>query len=117
MYYCNRLSFAEVSKKLLQRVSGERLLCEQTLWNWVQSKVREVSSALSSEVSASNRSLALPSFAEAVDIYDADSEEVLVSTDAIQVKAQNPPASVVVGMRKIPRGKRRKRRRRSRRSG
>jgi hypothetical protein len=89
LYYCNRLSFAEVSK-LLERVSGERLLCEQTLWNWVQSKAREVSSALSSEVSASNRSLALPTFAEAVDIYDADSEEVLVSTDAIQVKAQKP---------------------------
>ena len=45
---------------------------------------------MSSEVSASNRSLALPSFAEAVDIYDADSEEVLVSTDAIQLKAQKP---------------------------
>jgi len=89
LYYCNRLSFAEVSK-LLERVSGGRLLCEQTLCNWVQHKAREVSSALSWEVSASNRSLALPTFAEAVDIYDADSEEVLVSTDAIQVKAQKP---------------------------
>jgi len=44
---------------------------------------------LSSEVSAS-RSLALPTFAEAIDIYEARSEEVLVSTDAIQVKAQKP---------------------------
>jgi len=88
LYYCNRLSFAEVSK-LLERVSGGRLLCEQTLWNWVQQKACEVSSALSSEVGAS-RSLALPTFAEAVDIYDAGSEEVLVSTDAIQVKAQKP---------------------------
>jgi hypothetical protein len=34
--------------------------------------------------------LALPTFAEAVDIYDAGSEEVLVSTDAIQVKTQKP---------------------------
>jgi hypothetical protein len=88
LYYCNRLSFAEVGK-LVERVAGERLLCEQTLWNWVQSKAREVSIALSSEVGAS-RSLPMPSFAEAVDIYDADSEEVLVSTDAIQVKAQKP---------------------------
>jgi hypothetical protein len=88
LYYCNRLSFAEVSK-LLQRVSGERLLCEQTLWNWVQSKAREVSIALSWEVSAS-RWLPMPTFAEALDIYDADSEEVLVSSDAIQVKAQKP---------------------------
>jgi hypothetical protein len=45
---------------------------------------------LSSEVGASRRSLALPTFAEAVDIYDAGSEEVLVSTDAIQVKTQKP---------------------------
>lgn len=88
MYYCNRLSFAEVSK-LLERVSGERLLCEQTLCNWVERKAREVGAALSSEVSAS-RSLALPTFAESLDIYEADSEEVLVSTDAIQVKAQKP---------------------------
>ena len=89
MYYCNRLSFAEVSK-LLERVSGGYPLCEQTLWNWVQSKAREVSTALSSEVNASNRSLPLPTFAQAVDIYDARREEVLVSTDAIQVKAQKP---------------------------
>jgi hypothetical protein len=32
----------------------------------------------------------MPSFAEALDIYDARCEEVLVSTDAIQVKAQKP---------------------------
>jgi hypothetical protein len=76
--------------------------------------------ALSSEVGAS-RSLALPSFAEALEIYDdADSEEVLVSLPMpFRLKPKNPPASVVVvvGMRRIPRGKRRKRRRRSRRSG
>jgi hypothetical protein len=76
---------------------------------------------LSSEVGAS-RSLALPSFAEALEIYDdADSEEVLVSLPMpFRLKPKNPPASVVVvvvGMRRIPRGKRRKRRRRSRRSG
>jgi hypothetical protein len=88
LYYCNRLSFAEVSK-LLERVSGERLLCEQTLCNWVGKKAREVGTALALEVSAS-RSLPLPTFAEAVDIYETDSEEVLVSTDAIQVKAQKP---------------------------
>jgi hypothetical protein len=55
----------------------------------VQHKARELSTALSWEVSAT-RSLALPTFAEALDIYAADSKEVLVSTDAIQVKAQKP---------------------------
>lgn len=88
LYYCNRLSFAEVAK-LVERVSGERLVCEQTLWNWAQEKAREVSTALRSEVAAV-RSLPLPAIDEAVDIYDASSEEVLVMTDAIQVKAQKP---------------------------
>ncbi len=82
------MSFAEVVK-LVERTSGERLVCEQTLWNWVQEKAREVSAALCSEVAAA-RSLPLPAIAEAVDIYDASSEEVLVMTDAIQVKAQKP---------------------------
>jgi hypothetical protein len=88
LYYCNRLSFAEVAK-LVERVSGERLLCEQTLCNWAQEKAREVSAALRSEVAAA-RSLPLPAVDEAVDVYDAPSEEVLVMTDAIQVKAQKP---------------------------
>lgn len=88
LYYCNRLSFAEVVK-LVERTSGERLVCEQTLCNWAQEKAREVSAALCSEVAAA-RSLPLPAIAEAVDIYDASSEEVLVMTDAIQVKAQKP---------------------------
>ena len=88
LYFCNRLSFAEVTK-LLERVSGERLLCEQTLWNWAQEKAREVSSALSSEVAAA-RALPLPTVEGTVDIYDASSEEVLVMSDAIQVKAQKP---------------------------
>jgi hypothetical protein len=60
LYYSNRLSFAEVGK-LLERISGERLMCEQTLWNWVQSKAHEISSALSSEVKAT-QSLPLPPF-------------------------------------------------------
>src|SRR5215211_3203572 len=88
LYYCNRVSFAEVSK-LVERVSGERLVCEQTLCNWAREKAREVSDALRSEVGAA-RSMPLPAVEEAVDIYDASSEEVLVMTDAIQVKAQKP---------------------------
>lgn len=88
LYYCNRLSFCEVAK-LVERVAGERLICEQTLWNWAQHKAREVSGTLLSEVTAA-QSLPLPVVEEAVDIYDACSEEVLVMSDAIQVKAQKP---------------------------
>jgi hypothetical protein len=88
LYYCNRLRFAEVAG-LLERVTGERVACEQTLCNWAQEKAREVSGSLCSEVAAT-RSVALPAIDEAVDVYDASSEEVLVMTDAIQVKAQKP---------------------------
>lgn len=88
VYYCNRLSFSEVAK-LVERVCGGRLVCEQTLCNWAHEKAREVSAALCSEVSAA-RSLPLPAIEEAVDVYDASSEEVLVMSDAIQVKAQKP---------------------------
>lgn len=88
LYFSGRLSFAEVAR-LLERVAGERLACEQTLWNWAQEKASEVSSSLFSEVAAT-RSMALPAVEEAVDVYDASSEEVLVMSDAIQVKAQKP---------------------------
>jgi hypothetical protein len=48
-----------------------------------------VSTTLLSEVAAA-RSLPLPAVDGAVDIYDACSEEVLVMSDAIQVKAHKP---------------------------
>jgi hypothetical protein len=88
LYFSGRLSFAEVAR-LLERVTGERVACEQTLWNWTQQKAREVSASLCSEVAAA-RSVALPAIEEAVDVYEASSEEVLVMSDAIQVKAQKP---------------------------
>lgn len=86
LYYSGRLSFAEVSK-LLERVSEERLVCEQTLWNWAQRKADEVSAALRSEVEAA-RLLPFPVVDGEVDIYDGRAEEVLAMSDAIQVKAQ-----------------------------
>ncbi len=88
LYFSGRLSFAEVAK-LLERLAGERLVCEQTLWNWAQQEAHELSEALRAEVAAA-RSLPKPTIAEEVDIYDACSEEVSVLTDAIQVEAQKP---------------------------
>ncbi len=88
LYYCNRLSFHEVAA-LIARTSGRALVCEQTLWNWVQNKVAQRDAGLVQEVNASEAWPA-PALAEAVDIYDAHSEEVLVLTDGIGVKAQKP---------------------------
>lgn len=88
LYFCARMSFSEVTR-LVGRVSGERLVCGQTLWNWAQKKAQEVSDALRSEVEAT-QPLPFPAIGETVDIYDARCEEVLVMSDAIQVKAQKP---------------------------
>jgi hypothetical protein len=110
LYFCNRLSFAEVAK-LLERVSGERLLCERTLWNWAQGKAREIGAALRAEVDSA-RSLPAPAIDEAVDIYDEGAEEVLVMSDAIQVKAQKPTVSAPM-MNVVVGGQKRRRRLRS----
>lgn len=86
LYYSGRLSYAEVAK-LLKRVTGQSLLCEQTLWEWTQRKASEVSAALCEEVALSQR-LSAPTFLNNPDIYDGNSKEVLVMADAIGVKAQ-----------------------------
>lgn len=65
LYFSGRLSFAEVAK-LVERLAGERLVCEQTLWNWAQQEAYELSEALRAEVSAT-RSLPKPTIAEEVD--------------------------------------------------
>jgi hypothetical protein len=88
LYYCNRLSFHEVVA-LVTRTSGQALVCEQTLWNWVQHKAAQLDARLAAEVRAASE-LPDPALAEAVDIYKKDAEEVLVLTDGIGVKAQKP---------------------------
>jgi hypothetical protein len=82
------MSYAEVAHRI-ERVSGQRLVCEQTLHNWVPRKARAIERALSVEVAAT-QSLPFPSVAASVDLYDTDAEEVLVLLDAIGVKAQKP---------------------------
>lgn len=88
LYYCNRLSFQEVAR-LVQRVSGQPLVCEQTLHNWVAVKAAHLDAQLAAEVGVCQE-LASPALAKEVDIYDPEAEEVLVLTDAIGVKAQKP---------------------------
>jgi hypothetical protein len=108
LYFCNRLSFSEVAK-LLERVSGERLLCEQTLCTWAQGKAHEISFALRAEADAA-RSLPIPAtIDEAVDIYDDGAEEVLVMADAIQLKAQKPTRVSAPMTNVVPGGQRRRR--------
>jgi hypothetical protein len=88
LYYCNRLSFHEVAV-LIRRTSGQSLVCEQTLWNWVKHKAAQLDAHLAKNVAAASQ-LPAPALAETVDIYDKAAEEVLVLTDGIGVKAQKP---------------------------
>jgi hypothetical protein len=88
LYYCNRLSFQEVAA-LIRRTSGQSLVCEQTLWNWVQHKAAQLDTHLATNVAAASE-LPAPALAEKGDIYEKDAEEVLVLTDGIGVNAQKP---------------------------
>jgi hypothetical protein len=99
LYYSNRLSFAEV-ESLVERVTGGRLVCAQTLWNWALQKAVVLDKQLAAEVRACE-ALPFPDVAAGVEIYSAEAEEVLVFTDAIGVKAQKPkrdkPGAVPTG--------------------
>src|ERR1051325_8690679 len=88
LYYVNRLSFAEV-EGLVERVTGGRLVCAQTLWNWALQKAVVLDKQLAAEVRACE-TLPFPEVAAGVDLDSAEAEEVLVFTDAIGVKAQKP---------------------------
>ena len=86
-YYSNRMSYDEVAG-LLERVTGQPMLSDQTIQHLVVAKAVEVSQQWQSQ---SQTDIAAPPWPEAmpqVDWYDPQSEEVLLLTDAIQVKQQ-----------------------------
>jgi hypothetical protein len=64
-------------------------VCAQTLTNWVEQKAQQIDAQLVATV-ASTKNLLLPEIAETVDLYAPAVAEVLVLTDGICVKAQNP---------------------------
>ncbi len=86
-YYSNRMSYDEVAG-LLERVTGQRLLSDQTIQQLVVAKAVEVSEQWHSESQADTAAPPLPAVMPQVDWYDPQSEEVLLLTDAIQVKQQ-----------------------------
>lgn len=86
-YYSDRLSYSAVAE-LLQRLSGEALLSDQMIQQLVVEKAVAVSQGWRQEVDAGAR--VLPPVVRQVDVYDAESEEILVLSDAIQVKQQKP---------------------------
>ena len=89
-YYSNRMSYDEVAG-LLERVTGAHLLSDQTIQHLVVTKATQVSAQWQAEVQANPDAPALPEVVSQVDWYDPQSEEVLLLTDAIQVKQQQFP--------------------------
>lgn len=88
-YYSNRQSYEEV-EKLVERISGVRLLSDQKIWEVVVDKALEVSQnqARSVEDFLQEHPLYVPLVETQVSLYDAQEEETLIFNDAILVKEQ-----------------------------
>jgi len=84
-YYANRLSYEEV-EGLIERVTGEKLLTDQTIQRQVVAQAVAVSRQWAEETKETK---GLETASE-VDWYDRQAAEVLVLSDAIQVKQQKP---------------------------
>lgn len=89
MYYSNRMSYKEVAG-LIERYSGAKVLSAQTIWQLVQQSALQVSDEIGRDVKQHLSSRRPVEVTQAIDLYDADAEEVLLFDDGISVKAQKP---------------------------
>ncbi len=75
-YYSNRLSYQEV-EDLVERVSGERLLSDQKIWEIVVHKAVEVSSNWQQEIQQINQEITSEiQISPTVNIYDPEAAEI-----------------------------------------
>jgi hypothetical protein len=87
-YYSNRLSYKEV-EKLVERMSGEKLLSDQKIWQIIVNKSRQVSEEWQQETEEINKKIKTEvDICSEVDIYASDSSEILLFDDGIGVKKQ-----------------------------
>lgn len=87
-YYSNRLSYQQV-EDLVDRVAGEKILSDQKIWEIVVNKAVEISSQWQDEIEAINSSITNEiEISPTVDIYDSETEEILLFDDGIGVKKQ-----------------------------
>jgi len=87
-YSANRLSYHEVVKEI-ERVTGERLLSAPRIRELVISKASQISQTQTQPVKQILQNASeVPQLKENIDVYDPDSEEVLLMCDAISVKRQ-----------------------------
>ena len=83
-YYSNRLSYQEV-EDLVTRISGEKLLSDQKIWEIVVNKAEEISRKWLGQMEPIKPEIPI---APTVDIYDSFTEEILHFCDGIGVKKQ-----------------------------
>lgn len=87
-YYSNRISYEEV-EALVARISGEKILSDQKIWEIVGNKAVEVSKKWQQEIEKSKlETQSEISIAPQVDIYDPLASEILLFDDGIGVKKQ-----------------------------
>lgn len=87
-YSANRLSYQEVVKEL-ERVTGDRLLSAPRIRELVVRKADQISQGQAHQVRQTlQNASAVPQLNETIDVYDPDSEEVLLMCDGISVKRQ-----------------------------
>lgn len=88
-YYSNRMSYEEVSR-LLERITGEASMSDQTIWKMVVEKSCQVSTAVEAQL-LNEQERSQPGVLAVnlqVDIYDPEVKEILLFDDAILVKGQ-----------------------------
>jgi hypothetical protein len=82
-YGANRLSYHEVTKEI-ERVTGDRLLSAARIRELVVSKADQLSQIQAQQVKQTLQSASeVPQLNENIDVYDPDSEEVLLMCDGI----------------------------------
>jgi hypothetical protein len=82
-YYSNRMSYEEVAG-LIERLTGERLLSDQSIWQIGQRQAVQVSKQWNSEVETSlSAVVGLPEVNGQVDVYDRLGPEILLFEDGI----------------------------------
>lgn len=89
-YYSNRMSYEDVAR-LIERISGGRLLSDQSIYQIVNRKAQQISQSLQQELNEIEEieEKALIPVQTTVDLYDKSSEEILLFEDGIGVKAQS----------------------------
>ncbi len=87
-YYSNRLSYQEV-ENLVERVTGQRILSDQKIWEIVINQAGEISAQWQEQINKINSLMTKEiEISPTVDIYNSEQEEILLFDDGIGVKKQ-----------------------------